>query len=103
MILGGHDHFYKSYIVNDILLLKSGTDFREFSVINIEFLTSYQIDDIRNNKMIDYDPNNIRKNSFYLDVKRIEVNSSWQPDPNLAIIVEHYVNEYEKSLSHVFF
>lgn len=31
MILGGHDHIWICEIVNDVFLLKSGTDFEEFT------------------------------------------------------------------------
>jgi hypothetical protein len=37
MILGGHDHVYHIEMVNDVLLLKSGTDFEDFSSLNVLF------------------------------------------------------------------
>ena len=33
MILGGHDHFYAHHIVNNIHILRSGTDFKQLSYI----------------------------------------------------------------------
>lgn len=33
LILGGHDHFYKHSIVNDVHILRSGTDFKQLSYI----------------------------------------------------------------------
>jgi 2',3'-cyclic-nucleotide 2'-phosphodiesterase (5'-nucleotidase family) len=36
LILGGHDHTYVQYSVNGIMIKKSGTNFREFTVIRME-------------------------------------------------------------------
>jgi len=38
LILGGHDHVYEKLFINDILTLKSGTDFRNFSVLKVSKL-----------------------------------------------------------------
>ena len=35
MILGGHDHVFNCEMVNGVLLLKSGTDFEEFTDIKV--------------------------------------------------------------------
>ena len=35
LILGGHDHQTVNYQPNNILIRKSGTDFREFSMIKL--------------------------------------------------------------------
>jgi 5'-nucleotidase len=35
LILGGHDHVDEEWNINDVFLLKSGTDFRQFSIIKI--------------------------------------------------------------------
>ena len=35
LILGGHDHHYESCLVNGVPIVKSGTDFREFSAITV--------------------------------------------------------------------
>lgn len=37
LILGGHDHFYSLNTVNGINVLKSGTDFRDFSVVTVSW------------------------------------------------------------------
>lgn len=37
LILGGHDHVYEVQKVNGKLIVKSGTDFRQFSKITINF------------------------------------------------------------------
>ncbi|CAG2110984.1 unnamed protein product, partial [Medioppia subpectinata] len=40
LILGGHDHDYQCRRVNNILCVKSGTDFRQFSKIDVQFVGS---------------------------------------------------------------
>ena len=35
IILGGHDHMSTVVNINDTLICKSGTDFREFSIIKV--------------------------------------------------------------------
>lgn len=35
LILGGHDHVYYSEMVNDVFMLKSGTDFEDFSDLKV--------------------------------------------------------------------
>lgn len=35
LVLGGHDHLIVHEIVNDSVLIKSGTDFRNFSIIKV--------------------------------------------------------------------
>lgn len=37
LVLGGHDHSYDVHVDNNRLLLKSGTDFKDFSRIEITF------------------------------------------------------------------
>ena len=36
-VFGGHDHFYRSSFTNDVLLLKSGTDFECFTDVTALF------------------------------------------------------------------
>lgn len=35
LILGGHDHIYETETINNIPILKSGSDFRDFSEISV--------------------------------------------------------------------
>ena len=37
LVLGGHDHVYEKKMVNGKYILKSGTDFRQFSVLTVDF------------------------------------------------------------------
>lgn len=47
LFLGGHDHDYHLHKVNDKIILKSGTDFREFSTVDLDVnLSSKRLDSI---------------------------------------------------------
>ena len=70
LILGGHDHHYEVKEVNGIKIIKSGSDFREFSIITIEFG-----DD----------------NNYDVDVERIEITGNVPEDPDLKEIVDGYM------------
>ena len=37
LVLGGHDHHYERSEINGILVLKSGSDFRDFSEVTVTF------------------------------------------------------------------
>ncbi|XP_037787180.1 mannosylglucosyl-3-phosphoglycerate phosphatase-like isoform X2 [Penaeus monodon] len=61
LILGGHDHVYEIQKINDKIILKSGTDFREFSVVTL----------------------NEEGSCVGVDIQKVEVNSSFEPDSEL--------------------
>ncbi|XP_020897709.1 5'-nucleotidase isoform X2 [Exaiptasia diaphana] len=77
LILGGHDHHYEVKEVNGIKIIKSGSDFRHFSVITICFS-----DD----------------NNFNIDVEKIEITSDIPEDPNLKAIVDQYMDVMKESM-----
>ncbi|XP_054168581.1 mannosylglucosyl-3-phosphoglycerate phosphatase-like [Oppia nitens] len=56
LILGGHDHDYQIRTINNKLCVKSGTDFRQFSKIDIKFTD--------NDFKYDIDCNEINVNSY---------------------------------------
>lgn len=60
--------------INGVQVIKSGTDFREFSCITVNF-----------NK----------DNSFTIDVQRIEITSNIPEDPELKSTVDKYVGEFK--------
>lgn len=51
IVLGGHDHLIRHEKINDTVIVKSGTNFRHFSVLKI-FKTPQNLDDftIQNKK-----------------------------------------------------
>ncbi|KAK3727236.1 hypothetical protein QZH41_019303 [Actinostola sp. cb2023] len=85
LILGGHDHHYEVKDVNGIKIIKSGSDFREFSKITINFSED---------------------NNFNItDVERIEITSEVPEDPELKAVVDKYMDvmkeSMEETLGHV--
>lgn len=63
-----------SFKINGVQVIKSGTDFREFSCITVNFNTD---------------------NSFTLDVQRIEITSDIPEDPEVKSTVDKYVGEFQ--------
>ncbi|XP_076062141.1 mannosylglucosyl-3-phosphoglycerate phosphatase isoform X2 [Oratosquilla oratoria] len=61
LILGGHDHVYEINKVNGKYVLKSGTDFREFSVLTL----------------------NLEEKDVTVDIEKVVVDSSFEPDEEL--------------------
>ena len=72
LILGGHDHVYEKRKVNGTYILKSGTDFRQFSKITLDFKES---------------PVNV-------EIEAIDVTKNYEPDVELDSILEKYTSAY---------
>ncbi|CAH4023484.1 unnamed protein product [Pieris brassicae] len=68
LILGGHDHVYEVLEINNKYIVKSGTDFRQFSKININFA----------------------EDCARVDISEVGVTSSFEEDPVLKSKVEQY-------------
>ncbi|XP_037078081.1 snake venom 5'-nucleotidase-like isoform X2 [Pollicipes pollicipes] len=80
LILGGHDHEYEIHRTVNRLLVKSGTDFREFSVLGLSRQTG---------------------GTWTIDVDRIEVTSKYDEDPLLKQQLQHYIDMSETRLDDV--
>ncbi|KAG7160320.1 Trifunctional nucleotide phosphoesterase protein YfkN-like [Homarus americanus] len=68
LILGGHDHVYEILKINDKIILKSGTDFREFSTITL----SQEGTDVN------------------VDIEKVVVDSKFEPDEDLKEALVEY-------------
>lgn len=79
LILGGHDHDYEVKKVNGKYIIKSGTDFREFSKITLMF----------NHSIVD------------LSIERIEVSSKFGEDLDLKKALEKYNDVVEGKMDTV--
>ncbi|XP_045761863.1 snake venom 5'-nucleotidase isoform X5 [Maniola jurtina] len=79
LILGGHDHVYEVLEVNNKYIVKSGTDFRQFSKININFgsdIARVEITDVAVSSSYAEDPvlkSKVEKYSAMIDGKMDEV------------------------------
>lgn len=79
LILGGHDHVYEVQVVNGIHIIKSGTDFRQFSKITISF----------------------DKTTPEIDVEEINVNANYAEDAELKEKLDKYSAVVEKRMDDV--
>ncbi|CAG2103416.1 unnamed protein product [Medioppia subpectinata] len=80
LILGGHDHDYEVKIVNGKYIIKSGTDFRQFSKIDITF----------------------NEQTFDIKVKEFNVNSyDYEEDNDLKAELEKYSDVIEGKMDSV--
>ena len=43
LILGGHDHHYTHSVESDVTILKSGSEFREFSTIDVKYYGRHSV------------------------------------------------------------
>ena len=69
LFLGGHDHVYDVKEINGHYILKSGTDFRQFSKINISIYENERIK---------------------IDIEEHNVTSKYAEDANLSKVLEKY-------------
>ena len=83
LILGGHDHVYEKKMVNGKYILKSGTDFRQFSVVTLTFIPD-EGDDI--------------KPGATASIEAVEVTSEVEPDSELAAALEKYTDKMETEM-----
>lgn len=64
--------FLSSFKINGVQVLKSGTDFREFSLITVSFNSN---------------------NTFSLNIQKIEITSDIPEDPEVKATVDKFVGE----------
>lgn len=74
LILGGHDHVYEIKHVNNKYIVKSGTDFRQFSKVTVNF-------------------DRINTGSPEVTVEEINVTSALDEDPKLKEKLEKYLGK----------
>jgi len=79
LILGGHDHVYEMKKVNGTYILKSGTDFRQFSKVTLDF----------------------KENPINVTIEAVDVTKSYDPDGELDAVLEKYTGVVEGKMSEV--
>ena len=93
LILGGHDHDDEEHNLHDIYILKSGTDFREFSLINITLNWSDELlESSINSKVVNFDKRNI------IDRIKVDVTKEFEPHLEMSAIINDYWKEISKEL-----
>lgn len=68
LVLGGHDHVYEKKMVGGRYVLKSGTDFRQFSVISLDFSGERPT----------------------AEIEAVEVGEDFEPDNETASIIQKF-------------
>ncbi|KAF7278511.1 mannosylglucosyl-3-phosphoglycerate phosphatase isoform X2 [Rhynchophorus ferrugineus] len=84
LILGGHDHVYEIKVVNGKYIVKSGTDFRQFSKITINFEGRAR--------------NGMKPE---VTIEEVNVTSQYQEDPKLKEKLEKYTEIVQSKLDDV--
>lgn len=80
LILGGHDHVYEVVKINNLHIIKSGTDFRQFSKITLsKSLISSE-------------------NQLDVQIDRIDVTASYAEDAELKAELNHYSEMIEEKM-----
>lgn len=91
MILGGHDHFDRKVNLHDVLVCKSGTDFRQFSFIKARLGCSREALESEDSALvIDYTKGNI------ISHEQVLVTSAYEPQPEMQSIIDTYWEVLEK-------
>lgn len=97
LILGGHDHDYEIIKRPNCYIVKSGTDFREFSEIKLKINTQY-LECKRLNNFSEINTN--LKPIVDTEIKRIDC-SSYPPDENLNQKLEKFVTTIDEKMGQV--
>jgi len=87
-ILGGHDHIVFLEKINEIMVLKSGTDFKQLSFTTVELL------DEAERALAKDDPaanSYVVKGRFRTHTEFIEITSKFKPNEQLQAHIEKYV------------
>lgn len=82
LILGGHDHHYEVFRENNVLVCKSGTDFKDATLVDLTF-----------------PPDEARARATAS--RRVVVDSSYAPDGEIQALVDTFSAQVEESLDEV--
>lgn len=82
VILGGHDHVFEVVTVNSIKIIKSGSDFRQFSKIFIESQRDAE-------------------NKVQVHVQQVNVTADYEEDAVLKAELSKYSSKIEESMGHL--
>lgn len=91
LILGGHDHVYEDQVVNGIHIIKSGTDFRQFSKITVQF-------DERDGAAVTPGGSGAKP---AITVEEIAVTSQWEEDEPLKAELDKFTSMIEGKMDEI--
>ena len=96
LILGGHDHCSDVVGIHGNMLAKSGTDFREFSIITMTVHADQAtIDSEPETSIVNKDKHLIARH------KKVEITKEFAPHEGLQKTIDEYWVELDKKLEHV--
>lgn len=98
LILGGHDHDYDIIERPNCYVIKSGTDFREFSIITLKVNPNY-VESKQGNSNNRNSSEKIKAVSD-LSIKRIEC-INYPPDKNLEMKLDKFVSSIDEKMEQV--
>lgn len=85
LILGGHDHMSAVININDAMLCKSGSDFREFSILKVRMNCSPEaLKNEDHESVINYKTKNI------ISAEKVEVTGKYEPDESMNSVIEGF-------------
>lgn len=90
LVLGGHDHCSDVLNINDTLLCKSGTDFREFTIIKVRTDCS---DEALHNEPHESIINFNKK--LIMSYEKVHVTKEFDPDPEMQAVIDEYWKELD--------
>jgi len=96
MILGGHDHFDDEININDVYILKSGTDFREFSIVKVELdCSKSMLNNEEEATVIDHDKRHM------ISREKVEITREFEPDQEMKEVVDHFWKDLKVQLQKI--
>ena len=111
LILGGHDHESVNHEINNILMKKSGTDFEEFTLINLSLQEKFKNDFMNfENVITEKDAHNLTKGVIIKDIsdssskyktmitefEKVEITEEFPRDLELHEKVKYFTKEIEE-------
>lgn len=96
IILGGHDHCSEVQYQGKNLLVKSGSDFREFSIIEVKIGCSEETLASKPDKCF-FKP----EKNMVATWEKVEVTKDFEPDQEMKDIIDSYWKELSKKLEQV--
>ena len=103
LILGGHDHHYTHSVESDVTILKSGSEFREFSTIDVKYYGPHSVSALSLRTFAPKFFPKVRLTSIDLsfkvvfDIQRHELHEGVKPDPSMGAIVQRYTADLQRA------
>ena len=96
IVLGGHDHCSDCLNINDTMLCKSGTDFREFSIIEVKVnCTEEELNDEPHENITNFEKKLIMRR------EKVVIDSSIEPHEKMKSIIDNYYEEISKKMEYI--